>query len=98
VERLRVDPYGRVMPATPPAPRAPLPTHSVSERRVDTSFFDDVPDEEGGLRPGAFVRHGTFGSGRIRSLERRGQEIAAQVEFKGLGVKTIYARFLVADE
>ena len=97
VERLRVDAYGRVVAAAAPA-RAYASSAAGSERRVDTSYFDDVPAEEGGLRPGSFVRHGTFGLGRIRSLERRGQEIAAQVEFKGLGVKTIYARFLVAEE
>jgi len=97
VERLRVDAYGRVVAAAAPA-RATASSAAGSDRRVDTSYFDDVPAEEGGLRPGSFVRHGTFGLGRIRSLERRGQEIAAQVEFKGLGVKTIYARFLVAEE
>jgi DNA helicase-2/ATP-dependent DNA helicase PcrA len=98
VERSRVDAYGRLRPHAEPErvriPAAP-PAH---ERRVDTSYFDDVSQDDGGLRIGAWVSHATFGSGRVRHLERRGADIAAQVEFKGAGVKTIYARFLVVDE
>jgi len=98
LERFRVDSYGRVRPAAelerPKIPASP-PVH---DRRVDTSYFDDVSQDDGGLRVGAWVRHASFGSGRVRHLERRGADIAAQVEFKGAGVKTIYARFLVVDE
>jgi DNA helicase-2/ATP-dependent DNA helicase PcrA len=98
IARFRCDAYGRVRPLAE-VERVKIPAAPPTlERRVDTSYFDDVSDDEAGLRPGAFVRHATFGSGRVRSLERRGSEIAAQVEFKGMGVKTIYARFLVADE
>jgi DNA helicase II / ATP-dependent DNA helicase PcrA len=98
IARFRSDAYGRLRPAGE-IDRVKIPAAPPSfERRVDTSFFDDIADDDTGLRPGAFVRHATFGSGRVRSLERRGAEIAAQVEFKGMGIKTIYARFLVADE
>ncbi len=100
-ERFRVNSFGRLTPAAHQGRSAE--TSRRVDARVDTSYFSDVNhgeafDDDSAMRPGSMVRHGTFGPGRVRSLERRGQEVAAQVEFATFGVKTVYVRFLVDDE
>lgn len=54
----------------------------------------------GGIGPGAQVRHPQFGRGRVLSVDGRGPEARAKVQFAGAGTKTLvlkYARLEVVS-
>ncbi len=47
----------------------------------------------GGIAPGAQVRHPQFGRGRVLSVDGRGPEARAKVQFAGAGTKTLVLKY-----
>ena len=58
--------------------------------------FDQRPAGEGGgvVARGRQVRHRTFGTGEIRSVDGRGPQARLLVHFEGVGTKKILARYV----
>ena len=81
-----------------PGPGAPPPALSRSTY-VDYSegdpVFDEAEDEAGNglLRVGARVAHPSFGAGRIRRLEGRGESAKAWVDFERGGIKLLALKY-----
>jgi DNA helicase-2/ATP-dependent DNA helicase PcrA len=63
------------------------------ERVVDYDAFDDVPSEQGEVKPGDRVFHRRFGAGVVRSVEE-GAPPTVVAHFPGFGAKRIRADYL----
>jgi DNA helicase-2/ATP-dependent DNA helicase PcrA len=99
----------RPAPAMRPAlARRPAPRRPSRDEWDQRTWDDDVPvihtdrdDDDGGLRPGAMVRHQAYGRGRVVELHGGGASPRVVVEFVGVGgaplTKTIDARWLTRE-
>ena len=82
--------YGRTRAPIRSEPRM---QHRPGERVVDHDAFDDLPDDEQALRPGARVHHRRFGAGVIEEVEG-GAIPTVVIRFPSVGTKRIRADFL----
>ena len=63
------------------------------EEPAPYAYEDEDQSESGGVRPGARVRHPTFGLGTILSVEPLEDDAKLIVRFSSVGQKTLRARF-----
>ncbi|HMR80052.1 MAG TPA: 3'-5' exonuclease, partial [Polyangiaceae bacterium] len=82
--------YGRTRAPIRSEPRM---QYRPGERVVDHDAFDDLPDDEQALRPGARVHHRRFGAGVIEEVEG-GTIPTVVIRFPSVGTKRIRADFL----
>ena len=57
------------------------------------AYEDEDQSESGGVRPGARVRHPTFGEGTVLSVEPLEDDTKLIVRFSSVGQKTLRAKF-----
>jgi len=57
------------------------------------SSSNSEPESDGGICAGAIVRHPRFGQGRIESVQMRGANARATVQFDQVGVKTLVLQY-----
>ena len=57
------------------------------------AYEDEDQSAPGGLRPGARVRHPTFGEGTVLSVEPLQDDTKLVVRFSSVGQKTLRAKF-----
>jgi DNA helicase II / ATP-dependent DNA helicase PcrA len=83
----RQNPYGR---------RGGRPS-GVREDRTAVSYAPEDEDQsigaDGGLRPGARVRHAQFGAGMVLSVEELDDDLKLVVRFDSVGRKTLRAKY-----
>ncbi len=78
--------YGRVATLT----RAEMPHDSSAS---SPSGYHYEYEEEEAIRHGRVVQHPTFGRGTVISVEGRGENMRLEINFPGLGVKKIIAKY-----
>ncbi|HZH04584.1 MAG TPA: 3'-5' exonuclease, partial [Myxococcaceae bacterium] len=91
----------RAAAATPPFRRRPVEVREPRVRReglyVDRSFDQSAGYDSGcgdGSPVGSTVRHSDFGEGRVVSCDGNGPNAKLTVNFPGVGLKRVVARFL----
>ena len=63
------------------------------EEPAPYAYENEDQSASGGLRPGARVRHPTFGEGTVLSIERLEDDAKLVVRFTSVGQKTLRAKF-----
>jgi DNA helicase-2/ATP-dependent DNA helicase PcrA len=82
-----------------PAQSQPPPTSTNGtyvDYRDGDPVFDDADEDQTGngmLRVGSRVSHPSFGAGRVRRLEGRGESAKAWVDFERVGVKLLVLKY-----
>ncbi len=86
----------------PLPPRGAIPVRSVSERRArkeEQFFADESPDYENDsqesfeIKQGVYVRHDTFGRGKVVRVNGKGDAMKVVVDFEDFGVKNLIVKF-----
>ena len=67
------------------------------EEPAPYAYEDEDQSASGGLRPGARVRHPTFGDGTVLSVEPLEDDTKLVVRFSSVGQKTLRAKFAKLD-
>ena len=82
----RANPYGRAWRG-----------RTAREEPAPYAYEDEDQSSPGGLRPGARVRHPTFGEGTVLSVEPLEDDTKLVVRFSSVGQKTLRAKFAKLD-
>ncbi|MFZ8961746.1 MAG: hypothetical protein ACO2Y1_08820 [Flavobacteriaceae bacterium] len=62
-------------------------------KKIDTAASPSPQGEVLLLQEGMEVEHARFGSGRVKTIEGKGNDQKAVIDFKGFGEKNLLLRF-----